>query len=119
MGVEHLVVRLSEYRYLAGSGDRDRYGQAAAIAGAGGGDAVVDRGDGQAESEAVMGRTVAEPLERSASAGLMAGPVLATVSWLLPAMLLLLIQMSPAAARAAEPAQVSADFRAGSRPPAD
>src|ERR1700691_1677396 len=34
---------------------------------------------------------------RPASAGLMTGPVLATVSWLLPAMLRVLIQMSPAA----------------------
>src|SRR5580704_2836429 len=35
---------------------------------------------------------------RPASAGLMTGPVLATISWLLPAMVPVLIQMSPAAA---------------------
>src|SRR5258708_31454938 len=34
---------------------------------------------------------------RPASAGLMTGPVLATVSWLLPAAMRVLIQMSPAA----------------------
>src|SRR5215469_13636172 len=51
-----------------GRGDRDRDGQAALITGAGDGGAAVDRGDGrddgEAEPEAVVGRAVAEPLER-------------------------------------------------------
>src|SRR6266496_3696938 len=52
----------------AGRGDGDRDGQAAVVAGAGRGGAAVDRGDGgddgQAESGALMGGAVVEPLER-------------------------------------------------------
>ena len=90
----------------AGRGDRDCDGQAAVRPGAGGGGAAVDRGDGgddgQAESEAVMGGAVAEPLERLEDAvgvrpELMTGPVLATISWLQPSAVRVLIQMSPAA----------------------
>ncbi len=51
-----------------GRRELDGDGQAAVVAGAGGGGAAVDRGDGgddgEAESEAVMGGAVVEPVER-------------------------------------------------------
>src|SRR2546426_5671658 len=54
--------------HAAGRGDGDRDGQAAVVAGAGRGGAAVDRRDGgndrQAESGAVMGGAVVEPLKR-------------------------------------------------------
>jgi hypothetical protein len=62
----------------AGRGDRDRDQQAAAIAGAGGDGAAVYRGDGpddgQAQPEAVLGRAVAEALERSEPGTLASSP---------------------------------------------
>jgi hypothetical protein len=106
LGVEQLVVVCLCAGALdrgAGRGDGDRDGEAAVVAEAGRGGAAVDRGE-----EATMVRPSPEPSwevrslsrwngwkMRSASAGLMTGPVLATVSSLLPAALRVLIQMSP------------------------
>ena len=76
------------------------------VAGVGGGSAAMDPGDGLND-----GQAEAEPSwevrslsrwngwkMRSASRGLMIGPVLFTVNWLLPAMVRVLIQISPVSA---------------------